>query len=293
MGICASLPSTKLPIARHSKFKIGRSTFGVPSLYPPPMTDPLDDLLHDMPAEGAGEAEIAAFMEKVMAIPGGPDLIRDFAEKITAGGSLDTMIREEEAELESLTLESPARFIFRIELLDTKPLVWRRLSLPADCAYLHLHCAIQDSFGWEDSHLHRFEVWEDGHRELTFSLGSEDGEDNDYCEVENRIADLFRENVSEFLYLYDFGDNWRHRVVVEEFVPAGTKGTSKDFTAHLHEGEGHAPPEDCGGIPGFHDFLAGHHPLCKVYDPEVLEQFRTGKPDLSRVTFRDPASALV
>lgn len=250
------------------------------------MTDPLDDLLAKMPDPEASEAEIEAFMQKVMTTPGGAELIHSFAEKITAGGSLDTMLKEEEEEAERKALKSPARFIFRIELLDTIPLVWRRLSLPADCAYIHLHGAIQDSFGWEGSHLHRFEVWEDGHRELTFSPGFDEEGKEDYCEIENRIVDLFRENVSEFIYLYNFGDCWRHRVVIEDFVQAGVNGTSKELKPHLHDGEGHGPPEDCGGPVGFTDFLKGDHPLCENYEPEILEQFRSRKPDLSQVNFR-------
>ena len=251
------------------------------------MTDPLDDLLHNMPADGASEAEIEAFMEKVMSTPGGAELINDFAQKITSGGSLDTMIKEEEAELERLSLKSPARFIFRIELIGTKPLIWRRLSLPADCSYLHLHCAIQDAFGWQDSHPHRCEVWEDGTHELSFSSSDDDGH---YCEVENRIVDLLSENISEFLYLYDFKADWRHRIVIEDFVPAGEKGTSKEVMPKLHDGEGHAPPEACGGVTDFHEFLKGEHPLCKDYESEVLEEFRGGQPDFVNVTFRAPNS---
>ena len=125
------------------------------------------------------------------------------------------MLKEEEAELENLKLKSPARLIFRVELLRTQPLVWRRISLPADCAYFHLHCAIQDSFGWQNSHLHRFEIWENGRRELTFSLGRENEPlEDDYCEIENGVLDLFRETILEFIYLYDFEDNWRHRVII-------------------------------------------------------------------------------
>lgn len=255
------------------------------SLTIPVMTDPLDDLLANMPDPDAGEAEIEAFMEKVMATPGGPELIHSFAEKITAGGSLDTMLKEEEAEAERRALKSPARFVFRIELPGTKPLVWRRLSLPADCAYVHLHGAIRDAFGWEDIHEHRFEVWEDGQLELTFS--ADESEDSaDYCESENRIVDLFRENVSEFQYLYDFKDEWRHRVVIEDFVQAGVGGTSKELKPHLHDGEGHGPPESCGGVEGFAQFLKGDHPFCEKFDPEILEQFRTGLPDLSKITFQ-------
>ncbi|MDA7892139.1 plasmid pRiA4b ORF-3 family protein [Akkermansiaceae bacterium] len=275
----------ELSLNRPPKFELGVRPSVISSSILPAMTDPLDDLLAKMPEPDASESEIEAFMEKVMSTPGGAELIHSFAEKITAGGSLDTMLKEEEAGSERLALKSPARFIFRIELLDTKPLVWRRLSLPADCAYVHLHHAIQDSFGWEDAHLHRFEIWEDGHRELTFS--PDESEDTpDYCEVENRIIELFRENVGEFLYLYDFGDNWRHRVVIEDFVQAGVNGTSKDLKPHLHDGEGHGPPESCGGADGFADFLKGDHPFCENYEAEILEQFRNAKPDISKIAFR-------
>ena len=247
------------------------------------MTDPLDDLLANMPQPEASEAEIEAFMKKVMSTPGGADLIHGFAEKITAGGSLDTMLKEEKAEQEEKALKSPARFIFRIELVGTQPLIWRRLSLPADSAYVHLHQATQDAFGWQDTHDHCFEIWEDGQLEITFSSAADS---TDYCESENRILDLFRENVFEFRYLYDFKDGWKHRVVIEDFVQAGFKDTRKDLQPHLHSGEGHTPPEDCGGIPGFQKFLAGDHPLCKNYEPEILAQFKTGQPDLTQITLR-------
>ncbi|MDG2401307.1 MAG: plasmid pRiA4b ORF-3 family protein [Akkermansiaceae bacterium] len=257
------------------------------------MTKSLDDLLDSMPDENAPEEEINAFVEQVLATPGGEELIRDFAGKITEGGTLDTMLKEAEAELANLKLKSPARLIFRIELPQTKPLVWRRFSLPADCAYFHLHCAIQDSFGWQNSHLHRFEVWEDGRRELTFSLGREDEPlGDDYCEIENGILDLFRENVLEFIYLYDFEDNWRHRVIIEDFVQAGIKGTSKKRNAHLHGGEGHGPPEGCGGVRGFAEFLEGGHPMCEQFEASVLEKFKTEQPDFSKIVLRDPSEVL-
>ena len=110
--------------------------------------------------------------------------------------------------------------------------------------------------------------------------------------IENEILDLFRENVLEFIYLYDFEDNWRHRVIIEDFVQAGIRGTSKKTTARLHGGEGHGPPEGSGGAPGFAEFLEGEHPMCERFEASVLEEFRTGQPDFSKITFRDPADVL-
>lgn len=247
------------------------------------MTDPLDDLLAEMPSPDASESEIAAFMEKVMATPGGAEVIQDFAQKITAGGSLDTMLKEEEREQERRALKSPARFIFRVELVGTKPLIWRRMSLPADCSFAHLHQSIQDALGWSGNHEHRFEIWEDGELEITFSSADDPAH---YCESENRIMDLFHENVAEFRYLYDFQSNWQHRVVIEDFVPAGEKGTSQELRPILHAGEGHGPPEETGGVKGYQKFLSGDHPVCANYDAEILEQFWSGSVDLSQVIFR-------
>ena len=76
------------------------------------MNQSLDDLLDSMPDENAPKEEINAFVEQVLSTPGGEDLIRDFAGKITDGGALDTMLKEEEAKLGNLKLESPAAFNF-------------------------------------------------------------------------------------------------------------------------------------------------------------------------------------
>lgn len=243
------------------------------------MIKSLDDWFEEMPDAGASEEEIEAFMTRVMKEPGGLEMIQKIAGQLTAG-----LESEPVGVPGNLTLKSPARFVFRVELLGTKPRVWRRLSLPADCAFFHLHGAIQDAFGWEDCHLHRFEVWEEGRLEVKIGPGEEEEE---YDEVETRIMDLFREDVGEFLYRYDFGDDWEHRVVVEDFVGAGIKETSTDLSPKLHAGEGQTPPEDCGGVPGFTQFLQGNHPFCDKCDEERMEEFRRGKSDLSKVVFRD------
>jgi len=51
------------------------------------------------------------------------------------------------------------------------------------------------------------------------------------------------------LYVYDFGDDWMHEILVEEILPAKTR------VPKCLAGEGFAPPEDCGGIPGYYMML--------------------------------------
>ena len=250
-------------------------------------TDPLEELLAQMPSDTASSSEIEAYMEKVMATKGGAEMIQSFAQKIASGGELDQMLKEDDARYPKP--QSKVRIIFRVELVGTQPLVWRRLSLPSDASFFDLHCAIQDSFGWEGKNFHRFEIWEEGELELTFSLDEEaDGDAEDYCEVSHQMIDLFRENVSEFRYLYDFKDCWLHRVVVENL----REDESGECVPQLHDGQAHGPPEGCGGVVGFQAFLAGGHPLCDSYEEEVMTEFREGQPDFEKVIFRDPARVL-
>ena len=44
----------------------------------------------------------------------------------------------------------------KVELLDVRPTVWRRLIVPERIALPKLHQAFQEAFGWTDSHLHEF-----------------------------------------------------------------------------------------------------------------------------------------
>jgi len=52
------------------------------------------------------------------------------------------------------------------------------------------------------------------------------------------------------LYIYDFGDDWLNYIDV-----VGKVDDSKEKLPILLEGENDAPPEDCGGVEGFADFL--------------------------------------
>ena len=56
--------------------------------------------------------------------------------------------------------KSPANEIYQIEvtLLWTEPPIWRRLLVPADLTLADLHNVIQCAMGWEDDHLHEFQI---------------------------------------------------------------------------------------------------------------------------------------
>jgi hypothetical protein len=64
-------------------------------------------------------------------------------------------------------------------------------------------------------------------------------------------AALGRESRS-FDYVYDFGDDWHHAILVESTRIQPQAG----FTIQCTAGENACPPEDVGGAPGYADFLA-------------------------------------
>ncbi|YCM44173.1 plasmid pRiA4b ORF-3 family protein [Verrucomicrobiaceae bacterium 227] len=235
----------------------------------------LEELLERMPAEGADEAEVDAFMEEVMALDGGMEMIRGLAEPL---GKIS--ITEES---EYVRPVSVARLMFRVEILGTKPGIWRRVSMPADVSFFDLHCAIQDSFGWLDVGEHRFEVREGGEVELVFQRKPAEME---FDEVTSPVSELVLNGVSQFHYVYGSDERWDHLIQIE-----GAAGVSEDAVPKMAGGEGLCPPEGVGGAEGFRQFLEGNHPLVQEYGPELVARIREGEFDSEAVRFRDPAES--
>lgn len=124
----------------------------------------------------------------------------------------------------------------------SKPPVWRRLLVPATMRLDRLHDAIQAAMGWEDYHLHAFTVG-----------GADYGPD--YPELDHRderktsLGDVLGEPGARMRYVYDFGDDWQHDVVVEKVLPVES-GVRYPVCV---TGKGRCPPEDSGGVWGYAD----------------------------------------
>ena len=134
-----------------------------------------------------------------------------------------------------------------IALADTDPLIWRRVEVPVDANLKMLHDVIQGAMGWLDYHLWEFEAGE-----RRYGVTDPDWPDDCLFAAKNtKLKALLDRDVHQFLYTYDMGDNWEHIVSVEA-VEEGKPGTK--YPRYV-EGERRAPPEDCGGKPGFEAFL--------------------------------------
>lgn len=138
----------------------------------------------------------------------------------------------------------------KIELCDIDPPVWRRVAVPADFPLNRLHDLIQAVFDWLDYHLHQFEVGDRIYGQPEIS-GCDLGGSRIYTDRNVTLGALVDRGVEAFTYRYDFGDDWEHAIVVE-----GVDDPRADVAyPALLAGARRAPPDDCGGPPGFEAFL--------------------------------------
>jgi hypothetical protein len=128
--------------------------------------------------------------------------------------------------------------------------VWRRLVVRNDLTFSQLHDVLQAAMGWEDAHLHEFQVGKTSiGAPQPDSLFSDSGPTLD--ERETTLASGLG-TAKEFRYWYDFGDDWWHSIAIEAALPFDGAAPA----AELIDGAGACPPEDCGGPYGYADLLA-------------------------------------
>jgi len=111
---------------------------------------------------------------------------------------------------------------------------------PGGLPLSRVHRVIQAAMGWEDCHMHAFQIGK-----TTYGPDPE-GEIGYADETKARLADVARVR-TRIGYEYDFGDSWEHELVVEARTVAEDGQT---YPACI-TGEGACPPEDCGGVYGF------------------------------------------
>jgi len=68
--------------------------------------------------------------------------------------------------------KAPSRSAIQLRavLCGISPLIWRRLLVASDTSIVQLHDVLQVAFGWEDMHLHGFEI-----RSREYGLSREGG----------------------------------------------------------------------------------------------------------------------
>jgi hypothetical protein len=136
-----------------------------------------------------------------------------------------------------------------IELIYSKPPIFRTVRVPTKIGLNQLHDIIQCLFSWTDSHLHSFFIQglEYQHPDQIDADGFEPRPKNEQL---TKLSDLIDMEIGSFSYTYDFGDDWKHSIKINKIY--GVQEPKEILK--LLSGENSSPPEDVGGIPGYEHF---------------------------------------
>jgi hypothetical protein len=184
----------------------------------------------------------------------------------------------------------------KVTLKGIRPPIWRRLEVPVEMSMARLSDVVLAAFGWSNSHLHEFAVggrrigmpdpddwqpplrlldWPPADAALDLDLtGLPPLEDEATVDLVAALAGGLR----KFTYTYDFGDDWKHLLAVEDVHAAEASHVYPRCIA----GRRSAPPEDCGGVWGYEHLLEaladpGHEEHAELrerhpfFDPEEFD----------------------
>lgn len=144
-----------------------------------------------------------------------------------------------------------------ISLDEIKPEIWRRFVVSDNISLYELHETIQSVMGWTNSHLFTFIIKKTEYTDQ--ETIEETGRGKTASSVSLRSLKLKKGDT--FRYVYDFGDDWNHKLKVESVSHPDPK---VNYPVCL-DGARSCPPEDCGGPPGYEDLLA------ILFDPDHEE----------------------
>jgi hypothetical protein len=159
---------------------------------------------------------------------------------------------------------APTLLQLRIELQWLKPPIWRRLLVPHNITLAKLHEVLQIAMGWTDTHLHEFWIGEARYGVPDPEWGSAEViPEKRYTLAQSLMG------VKTFTYVYDFGDNWQHKIRVEKIL-------DNEFAMPAPicvQGANRRPPEDIGGPPGYAEFLLALADPAHEQHDEMLERW--------------------
>jgi len=144
------------------------------------------------------------------------------------------------------TLKWKNIYQLKITLIGSKPPIWRRFQVSDDITLQRLDGIIQIVMGWENAHLHQFVINGEEYGKPDKEFDKEINNEKKFT-----MGEIIVREKQRFEYQYDFGDDWRHDLLVEKIFPAEPDWKHPVVLV----GARACPPEDCGGIWGYMDML--------------------------------------
>jgi hypothetical protein len=142
--------------------------------------------------------------------------------------------------------ENQPAYQLKVTLQGIKPPIWRRVLVPSDVRLAQLHDILQGLMGWMNCHMHQFEA-----NRVCYGEPSPDFDFEVIDERKVALDQVLTRPKLSLRYEYDFGDGWMHSVVLERIVKTEPGAILPVCVA----GARACPPEDCGGIPGYYNFV--------------------------------------
>jgi len=150
----------------------------------------------------------------------------------------------------------------KITLRESKPPIWRRIQVRSDTTLAKLHDIFQIVMGWTNSHLHQFII-----HGVEYGMSDTDYDMDIKDEKRVKLGKLIFAEKEKFIYEYDFGDRWKHKILVEKIFPV-EKGVRYPICL---KGKRACPPEDCGGIWGYSEFIEAIEDVNHPEHDDMLE----------------------
>ena len=128
-------------------------------------------------------------------------------------------------------------------------MIWRRVEVWEDATLAQLHDVLRVVMNWQDYHLHEFTIG----RRLFSAPNTDDDmyERKVIDERRQRLCQVVTQVGTPFAYLYDFGDSWRHDLLLEAILLPEPAEQYPRCIAGAHQ----TPPEDVGGTLGYEEYL--------------------------------------
>lgn len=154
-------------------------------------------------------------------------------------------------------------FVFKIKVNGTsKPPHWRKVKVNETTHFDNFHLIIQVLFGWGNSHIYQFSPKGYGsHPNIRYNY-KDDPEDwyefsdnksfpfSEFYDAEQiQLQDYFHSLKQKMVYIYDFGDDWKHTIELVEITD------DKVIFPICLQGKGCDMIDDCGGIWGFYNMV--------------------------------------
>jgi hypothetical protein len=186
---------------------------------------------------------------------------------------------------------SKIKFAYQIKVVieGARPLIWRRLLVPTSFSMHELHLTIQAAFDWQNYHLFSFEkknkpannarvIWES---EMIVDLSNPENEVlGELDSHKEKMLKYYKKPGDTMIYTYDFGDGWRHQVIMEEIF----LDYKYDYPVCL-KAKMHAPAEDSGSIWGWEEKISilKNPDLENPEHMEIIEWLKEMIPEISEL----------